>query len=349
METIVAPTSRGKYSILIAEGILSRAGDYIAQMLPGAKILIVTDANVAPFYLAPCLDSLTAAGLETSAVVLPPGETSKNLTVLEQLFNEFYKAGLTRADGVIALGGGVIGDITGFATAAYLRGINLFQAPTTLLAQVDSAIGGKTGIDMAFGKNMVGAFYPPKAVFVDPAALATLPPPCLAQGMAEVIKYGCILAKDLFIALENRAFKWDAVIHRCASLKAELAAEDEFDRGRRMLLNFGHTIGHALEKALNYQGISHGEAVSIGMIAALRIGEARGITPARIKERLLPLLDYWRLPTRLPVPAATIFDALRADKKRRGETIDFVFLKEIGLGIIQPVTLREITKTLKEA
>lgn len=310
--------------------------------------MIVTDTNVAPLYLKALQTSLDKSGIENQEILLPPGEESKNMFTLNRLYNAFSKGRITRADGIIALGGGVVGDLAGFAAATFMRGINLFLVPTTLLAQVDAAIGGKNGIDTAFGKNMLGTFYQPKAVLVDLETLNTLSPSARAQGMAEVIKYACILEKDLFLSLETGNYQLEKVITRCIAIKAGLVAEDEFDRAKRKLLNFGHTIGHALEKAMDYRGISHGRAVAIGMVTALQVGETLTLTPLHIRARLCPLLASMKLPTTLPIGIEKILPHLQSDKKRQGETIDFILLKDLGESFIQPLSFKKLELILKE-
>ncbi|HBK86315.1 MAG TPA: 3-dehydroquinate synthase [Firmicutes bacterium] len=348
MQTIQAKTSRGEYPILIGQGLIKSIGAIASGAWTGQKAMIVTDSNVAPLYLDSCRTSLLQAGIAVCATVIPAGEQSKNLKTLSELYTAFHGAGLSRTDGVVALGGGVVGDVAGFAAATYLRGLPLLQVPTTLLAQVDSAIGGKTGIDMPFGKNMVGAFYPPCAVAIDPETLKTLSPHHLAAGMAEVIKYGCILDAGLFAAIEDAAIDRQNIIQRCAGLKANVVARDEHDTGQRMLLNFGHTIGHAVEKATGFDRYSHGEAVAMGMVAAVRIGEALGVTSTGVQERLINVLEMWKLPVELPLPPAEVLPALSADKKQLGGKIHFVLLTEMGQALLHQLTIKELATIAAE-
>lgn len=348
MQTILAKSAQGEYPILIEPGLLNSIGDMASKAWLGNKAMIVTDSNVAPLYLESCCASLAQAGIEAHTEVVPCGEQSKNLVTLSQLYTAFHAAGLSRTDGVIALGGGMIGDLTGFAAATYLRGLPLMQVPTTLLAQVDAAIGGKTAIDMPFGKNMVGAFYPPRVVVIDSTTLTTLAPLHLAAGMAEVIKYGCILDAELFASIENASIEQQAIIQRCAHIKAAIVAQDEQDTGQRMLLNFGHTIGHAIEKATGFDRYTHGEAVAIGMVAAVRIGEALGITSTKVQERLIRVLNMWELPTELPLPPAEILSALSADKKQLGGKIHFVLVSAIGRALLYPITIKELAALITE-
>lgn len=341
-------TSRGQYPIYIGQGLLKGIGDTAGEAWSGIRAMIVSDSNAAPLYLDTCRTSLLAKGFEVSTAVVGAGESSKSPSVLAQLYQSFYSAGLTRTDGVIALGGGVVGDLAGFAAATFLRGIPLIQAPTTLLAQVDSAIGGKTGIDLAMGKNMVGAFYPPRAVVMDTDTLSTLPPRRRAEGMAEVIKYGCIGDAKLFATIENNAFTSEAGIPICIDIKASIVGRDEYDTGERLHLNFGHTIGHAVEKATGFTKYTHGEAVAMGMVAAVRIGEARGITAPGIVQRLTGALGTWDLPVELPIPAQEVLPALSADKKQLGDEIHFVFIKDIGQPHIYPISLQELSRIVEE-
>lgn len=347
MHTIMVKTSRGEYPINFGQGLLNSIGDTVGLAWPGKRTMIVTDSNVASLYLETCRTSLLDKGIEVSTAVVSAGESSKSPSGLSQLYQAFYSAGLTRTDGVVALGGGVVGDLAGFAAATYLRGIPLLQAPTTLLAQVDSAIGGKTGIDLPFGKNMVGAFHPPRAVVIDPSTLSTLPPHCWSQGMAEVIKYGCIRDSKLFASVGN-SFAKEVGIPLCVKIKANIVGQDEYDTGERLLLNFGHTIGHAVEKATGFGTYTHGEAVAMGMVAAVRIGEALGVTAPGVLQQLVRTLSIWNLPTELPIPAEKVLPALSADKKQLENKIHFVLLKEIGESQVHPITLQELSSVVKE-
>jgi len=342
--SIIVKTAQGEYPITIGKGVIKEIGDIVLRAWPGKKAIIVTDSNVAPLYLESCRAFLIEKGIETHAVVIPAGESSKSLATLTTLYDAFYTAGLSRTDGIIALGGGVVGDVAGFAAATYLRGVPLLQVPTTVLAQVDAAIGGKTGIDMPFGKNMVGAFYPPYAVVIDPDLLDTLAPRRLSEGIAEIIKYGCIKDAEFFEAIETGVCDWRGGIRRCVEIKAGIVERDEFDTGERMLLNFGHTIGHALEQVTGFERYTHGEAVAIGMVAALRIGEALGVTAPGTQRRVAQVLQVWSLPVELP-PATVdaIIHALGADKKRLGGKIHFVLVKEIGESLLYPMTIEELT------
>ncbi|HHY14536.1 MAG TPA: 3-dehydroquinate synthase [Firmicutes bacterium] len=348
VETIIVPSAQGEYPVMIGEGLLDKLGEIAAGAWPGKRAMIVTDSNVAALYLNACHASLSKEGFQVASAVIAPGEGSKNIQTLVDLYHAFQGAGLSRTDGVIALGGGVVGDLAGFAAATYLRGLALIQAPTTLLAQVDAAIGGKTGLDLPFGKNMVGAFYAPRAVVADLNTLQTLEPRRLAEGMAEVIKYGCILDEKLFVSLENGTPPLGELVGRCARLKAELVSQDERDLGERNLLNFGHTLGHALEQATGFIRYTHGEAVAAGMAAALKIGEKLGITVPDARSRLIPILGKWGLPTEITVPLERLLPALGCDKKRRGARIQFVLLRRIGQSLLHLLTIAELEHVLRE-
>ncbi|NLW88735.1 MAG: 3-dehydroquinate synthase [Clostridiaceae bacterium] len=330
MPDIMANTNNGNYPIFIQSGKLDRLGEIAASCVKGRKAFVVTDSNVAPLYLVRAVDALKKEGFSTPSCTVPAGESSKSRDILFMLFEQFNAAGVSRADVIVALGGGVIGDLTGFAAASYMRGCPFIQVPTTLLAQVDSSIGGKTGIDLPFGKNLVGAFYQPRAVLIDPSVLSTLTRSVTAEGMAEVIKYGCIRDRLLFESIEKGMSDLEWMIERCVRIKTTVVQNDEYDTGERMLLNFGHTIGHAIEKVSGYSGISHGEAVAIGMVYAAKTGESFGHTEKGTAERIRKLLKKWQLPVQTHIPVEEIFDAMMSDKKRLTGKFFFVFLSRIG-------------------
>ncbi|MGI5869905.1 MAG: 3-dehydroquinate synthase [Kiritimatiellia bacterium] len=343
-------SSRGDSRIVVCNGAFAGLGGRAAEAVAGRRACVVTDAHVAGHHLEPALASLRAAGFVAESVVVPAGETSKSVDGLVSLWHAFNDCGLTRADLVVALGGGVVGDLAGFAAATYLRGVAIVQVPTTLLAQVDSSVGGKTGIDLPFGKNLAGAFHQPAVVVVDPLLLGTLPRNRFAEGMAEVVKYGCIADAGLFADLDafadspGDAEALLAIIQRCVQIKADVVNRDALDTGERMLLNFGHTVGHAIEKAMGYGAIAHGEAVAIGMVAAARLGEALGETPDGTAARLEALLKRFALPTTTTFTAADLFATMLADKKRLGKQIHFILLERIGRAVrrpFEPAALRQ--------
>lgn len=335
-------TSRGESRIVVGNGLLAQVGAIAAEAVMGRRVLIVTDENVRPLYLAPVEASLVASGFSVESMTVPPGETSKSVEHLTALWSAFNAFGLTRSDLVVALGGGVVGDLAGFAAATYLRGCAIIQVPTTLLAQVDSSIGGKTGIDLPFGKNLAGAFHQPKVIVADPRVLLTLPDFRFAEGMAEVVKYGCIYDEALFARIEAFADHLDdegerfAIITRCMQLKADVVNRDVLDTGERMILNFGHTVGHAIEHTMGYGRISHGEAVAIGMVVATRIGERVGRTPAGTTDRLATLLKRLSLPIATELTVDDIFQTLLSDKKKLANAIHFILLERVGHAVRMP-------------
>ncbi|MCL1888198.1 MAG: 3-dehydroquinate synthase [Kiritimatiellaeota bacterium] len=327
--------------ILIHDHALDQLGAATANILAGRRAFIVTDENVAPLYLERAARSLADAGFAVAEKIFPAGEAAKSSQNLFALWEAFHAHGITRADAVVALGGGVIGDLAGFAAATWLRGCPVVQVPTTLLAQVDSSIGGKTGIDLPFGKNLAGAFHQPSLTLMDPALLATLPKKEYANGMAEVVKYGCIADAALFDATEN-------FIPRCVEIKREIVSRDERDTGERMVLNFGHTIGHAIEKLSGYE-TAHGEAVAVGMAMAARVGERHGVTPSGTADKIAARLKACGLPTEVPYPAGELFNALLSDKKNLAGKIHFILLEKIGKAVVAPFEPEKLHAFMREA
>lgn len=349
MPQIMANTNNGNYPIHIRTGALAQLGDIAADCVKGKKVFVVTDSNVAELYLEKAVKSLKASGFSVKSCTIPAGEPSKSQEMLFLLYAQLHDAGITRTDLIIALGGGVVGDLTGFAAATYLRGVPLVQVPTTLLAQVDSAIGGKTGIDMPFGKNLVGSFYQPKAVVIDPGVLSTLSRARMAEGMAEVIKYGCIRDEVLFENIEGGTFDLEWILERCIRIKTTVVQNDEFDTGERMLLNFGHTLGHAVEKVTGYTRLTHGEAVAVGMVYASVLGENEGITPAGTTDRIRAVLLRWKLPISTDLDVDEIFTAMLSDKKKLSGKIYYVFLKKIGDAAAYPLKAEDLKPKLEKA
>ncbi|MCI8537339.1 MAG: 3-dehydroquinate synthase [Oscillospiraceae bacterium] len=325
------------YDILIERSLLDQAGAHCKTVLPKArKLFIVTDSNVGPLYGQRVLDSLSGAGFQTTLYTIPAGEQSKNPAQLAELWESMMAFGLTRTDAVAALGGGVVGDLTGFAAATVLRGVDFVQIPTTLLAQVDSSVGGKVAVDLSAGKNLAGAFWQPKLVLMDPETLNTLPLPTFMEGMAEVIKYGCILNSVFFRFLEIRPSRRqimeeiEHVLYVCCNLKRSVVVEDERDTGLRMLLNFGHTLGHAYELAGHYTEWSHGEAVAAGMCVAAQLGVRLGVTPAGVPERIADICASFGLPTAISCTMEDYAAAVGLDKKGAGADISLILLEQIG-------------------
>ena len=343
--TVSVPGQESRYDIHIGHGLLAAAAPLFAPYR-GRRAMIVADEHTAPLYAGVLLAQLEAAGVSAGLTTLPAGETTKCPEQLSRLYDAFLDAHLTRADLVIALGGGVIGDITGYAACTYLRGVHFVQVPTTLLAQVDSSVGGKVAVNHPRGKNLLGAFYQPELVLVDCDTLKTLDARQVGAGLGEVIKYGCIYDRALFERLESLSTRerlmpvLDEVIARCCAIKAEYVRLDPHDHGVRMQLNFGHTLAHALENAMGYGTLLHGEAVSIGMVAAARWGETLGITPAGTAERIRAVLEGYELMTEVPagLSAQALAATMALDKKAEGSTVRTVLLTEIGQCTGVPLT-----------
>ena len=311
---------KNSYPIYIENDILNDAGKYVSEVFSGKRIMVVSDDNVYPLYGQKLKASLSGQ-FEYHSLVLPHGEATKSFESLPEIYSALLKARLSRSDLVIALGGGVIGDLAGFAAASYLRGVKFIQIPTSLLAQVDSSVGGKVAVDLPQGKNLVGAFYQPALVLIDPLVLRTLPERFINDGMGEVIKYGCIKDKELFARLEaHHSFEdlkeeLPSVIQRCVDIKRVVVEEDQFDTGERMLLNFGHTLAHTLEQYYHYERESHGEAVSIGMYQITKLAEEKGLTPSGEAERIRKVLTAYGLPFECGLPMDALTEAITLDKK----------------------------------
>lgn len=337
MRTITVHTARA-YDILAGRGLLAQAGGLCRQVNRGGRALIVTDSHVGPLYAAPLQRSLEEGGYTAGTFVFPAGEQSKRLDTVAQIYARLAEDGFTRSDLIVALGGGVTGDMAGFAAATWLRGIDFVQIPTSLLALVDSSVGGKTGVDVPAGKNLVGAFWQPVRVIADPDLLATLPPAFFTDGMAEVIKAACIRDAALFAALEAggplEGERLEAVIARCIEIKRDVVERDEKEAGERKLLNFGHTWGHALEKYYRYSELTHGCAVAVGMAVAAAAGERHALTAAGTAARVRGVLARWGLPDADPAPRQEVLPGAMNDKKRDGAQLDLVLLREIGNGVI---------------
>ena len=337
MNTLTVALPGREYEIAIQRGLLSQAGERIRAVLPRARRLaVVTDTNVGPLYYNKVKAGLERAGFELGLFSLPAGEKSKNAAQLSQLWEGFMDFGLTRTDGVVALGGGVVGDLAGFAAATILRGVAFVQIPTSLLAQVDSSVGGKVAVDLEHGKNLAGAFYQPRLVLMDPDARDTLPLPVFMDGMAEVVKYGCIRDAGFFEFLTARPSRpqlmadIEHILYTCCDIKREVVTEDELDTGLRMILNFGHTLGHAYELAGHYTEWSHGQAVAAGMCAAAKLGAALGVTPPDVPGRVEDALASLGLPTAISCSVGDYAAAVGLDKKGAGADITLILLDKIG-------------------
>jgi 3-dehydroquinate synthase len=335
MKQLLVKVKDKDYPIYIENHILEHAGEYVSQKFHGKKIMIVSDDHVFPIYGEKVIQSLKGQ-YECHSLVIPHGEPSKNIQMLPKLYSAFLEANLVRSDLIIALGGGVIGDLTGFAAASYLRGVKLIQIPTSLLAQVDSSVGGKVAVDLPEGKNLVGAFYHPEMVLIDPTVLDTLPERYLCDGMGEVIKYGCIEDVTLHQMLldaggyEGLKEQMTEIIYRCVDCKRRVVEEDEHDLGKRMILNFGHTLAHTIEQQYHYERESHGEAVAIGMYQITRLAEEKGLTEAGCAEQIRKLLEMYHLPWECHTEAEKLLDAITRDKKNLNGHLNVVLLHSLG-------------------
>ncbi len=354
MKTLNVNLPGRSYDILMERGLLSRAGELCRAALPKAsRLFVVTDSTVGPLYLNRIIPALENTGFETAVCEIPAGEASKCVEQLSRLWECMMDFGLTRTDAVVALGGGVVGDLAGFAAATILRGVDFVQIPTTLLAQVDSSVGGKVAIDLQHGKNLAGAFWQPRLVLMDPAVLGTLDDKTFADGMAEVIKYGCIRDAAFLFWLEQHPSRQEImadiehVLYTCCDIKRSVVVEDERDTGARMVLNFGHTLGHAYELAGHYQTWTHGQAVAAGMVKAAELGVAMGITPAGLPERIGVLLGCFGLPVFIPCTHADYAAAIGLDKKGAGDSISVILLEEAGRAAAHPMPKAKLLEELK--
>lgn len=353
MKTLAVNTSR-PYEIKIGRGSLEQAGVLCRQAIPNArKLTIVTDSRVLPLYLARTADSLEQIGFQIQCLTVPAGEASKSAEQLVILWEKMMAFGMTRTDAVVALGGGVVGDLAGFAAATLLRGVDYVQIPTTLLSQVDSSVGGKVAIDLRAGKNLAGAFWQPSLVIIDPGCLDTLPDRTFSDGMAEVIKYGCILDRKLFELLNRCGSRVRVmerivdVVYTCCDLKRRVVVEDERDTGLRQLLNFGHTVGHAFELAGHYETWTHGQGVAAGMNWAAQLGVELGVTPPETVECIQELLKKFDLPLDIPCPWETMTEAVGLDKKNAGDHISLIVLEKLGQAVHRKMARDELLGLLK--
>ncbi len=339
MQKITVKGERG-YDILLSAGIVKEAGSYIRGVTKATRAIVISDSNVFPIYGETVLASLRDNGFEVSSFTFAAGEEAKTADTVLSMTKAMSEAELTRADIAVALGGGVTGDMVGFASAIYLRGIDFIQIPTTLLSQVDSSVGGKTGCDTDFGKNLLGAFHNPSLVLVDTDTLKTLPEHYMRDGMGEVIKYGCIKSKSLFeklVACDNFSDIIQEVIYECIDIKREIVENDFTEKGERMLLNFGHTLAHAIEKHYNYKKISHGQAVGIGMYAITVAAEKENLTEKSSAEKIRVALEKYGLPLSCEVKAAELTTLMTRDKKRCGNSLNLVLLHTIGNSYVKAV------------
>ena len=334
MKKINLTHSNGSYDIYIGENLIETAGDYIEELNlnPKTKFCIVSDDIVYPLYGGIVKNSVEKKGFAVKYFVFKNGESQKNLSVISEIYNFLCENKFDRNDYLIALGGGVVGDMTGFAAATYLRGIKFIQIATTLLAQVDSSVGGKTGVNLSHGKNLVGAFYQPQLVLCDTGVLKTLPEDIYADGMAEAIKHGFIKSVGLFDSLMNKTISVIDMVYENIKIKADVVISDEFETGERAVLNFGHTIGHAVEKYYNFSKFSHGQSVALGMVYEAKISHILNLCEYDVVEKIIKILNLYSLPVNIgeKIDNKILADICCGDKKSENDFIKFVLLEDIG-------------------
>lgn len=349
MRSVTVKTS-ATYEVLIGSGLLQKAGEAVKKVISPCKAAIVTDSTVVHLYEETVRKSLTEAGFSVCTFVFPAGEASKNIHTLSHLLEFLAQEEMTRTDLIVALGGGVTGDLAGFGAAVYLRGIPFVQIPTTFLAAIDSSVGGKTAVDLEAGKNLAGAFYQPKLVLCDTDVLQTLPEVVFADGIAEALKYGVLGDAALFEKIAGGDFRQDLeeIIETCVSMKRDVVEEDEFDTGKRQLLNLGHTFGHAIEQKSHFQ-MTHGHAVAIGMHLIAKAAEAKGIAEKGTAAAIAKALEQNQLPKETEFSPAEVAEGTLRDKKRRGGTISFVFPKKIGDCEIVKIPVEEVEALARTA
>ena len=342
MNRILISTDK-PYDVIIRRGLLSDVGELVSETRNPCSAAIVTDDIVDRLYGGIVAESLSAAGYKVSRFAFPNGETSKNLNTFERILSFFAASDITRSDLVIALGGGVVGDLAGFAAASYMRGIDFVQIPTTLLAAIDSSVGGKTGLNLSAGKNLCGAFHQPRRVIVDCDTFNTLASERFADGAAEAIKYGVISDHALFDKMKFGAAAdiIDGIVARCVEIKRDFVIEDEHDYGRRRLLNLGHTFGHAIERLSNYE-ITHGHAVGIGMLIAAAAAKTLGVSPENCAPAITAALEANNLPTKTMYGAEPLAAAMMNDKKRDSSSISLILPLEIGRCVIRELPVSEL-------
>jgi len=338
------------YDVLVGKNLLKNLGSLLFSVLKKhCKLAIISDSNVWPYYGKNIEKNLSESGFEVIKYVFPAGESSKNAETYLNIVNFLAENQITRSDAIIALGGGVTGDMSGFAAATFLRGIRFIQIPTSLLAMVDSSVGGKTAIDLQKGKNLLGAFYQPELVICDLETLSTLPEPIFIDGCAEIIKYGVLYDAALFEHLREFGLKFNReyVISRCIELKSFVVNQDEFDTGARQKLNLGHTIGHAVELQSNYT-LSHGQAVAIGMSIVSKAGSMYGFCSTQTALKIKELLAAFRLPTTTEYSSSQLFSTALSDKKRTGQTINLIIPNTIGNCTIEATPIDHLETFIKE-
>ncbi|WP_317303504.1 3-dehydroquinate synthase [Acidaminococcus timonensis] len=353
MEKIFVDLGKKSYDIEIAVHSFPEMGQKIRALSKADKVAIITDHTVDALYGPQLQQQLETQGFSVRRLVMEAGEDHKNLETFGRMVRACADFGMTRSDLVITLGGGVPGDLGGFVAASFLRGVAFIQVPTTLLAQIDSSVGGKVAVDLPEGKNLVGAFYQPKGVLMDPELLRSLDPRYLHDGLAEVIKCATFGDPDLFAALEQWSTDEDILHHvteisaACCRLKVKVVEEDERDVGARMVLNFGHTIGHAVERYYHYEKYTHGEGVAIGMVRLTRNTEKLGLTRPGTADRIQRLLARYHIPTEDPIPDSAILEGIQMDKKKRGNQITLVIVPEIGKSLLKKVAFADLEPYVK--
>lgn len=343
-----------KYDILIEKGIIQNIGQEIKKIYTGINIAVVTDKNIYSLYGNILKDSLTNYDFHPNFIVVNPGEKSKSINVLENIYSKLIEFNITRGDMIITFGGGVVGDLGGFAASTYLRGIDYVQIPTSLLAQIDSSIGGKVAVNIKQGKNLIGSFYQPKKVFIDSNLLNTLPVEFIKDGLGEVIKYACIKSPDLYellmtITSTEELFKnIDKIILDCCNIKKNIIEQDELDTGIRMILNFGHTLGHSIETYYNYEKYTHGEAVALGMYYITQKSEALGYTELGTSDKIKKVLLNFNIDYNFPnVDMDYISKTICKDKKNISGNINLILLKKIGEAFIDQTPITNIYNFLQ--
>ena len=350
MKTVKVNLGKDSYQIEMERGLLNQVGNKIKGMTKAEKIAVITDDHVQRIYGEKIRQVLKGAGFDVKVIAIPAGESSKNLHILGDVLEAMSGFDMSRSDALVTLSGGVPGDLGGFAAASYMRGIPFFQIPTTILAQIDSSVGGKVAVDLPSGKNLAGAFYQPKGVFIDPDLLHTLPQRYVHDGLAEAVKYGCIGDRELFELFEHIKSQEDLeknieeIILRSILQKTRLVEEDQFDNGSRQLLNVGHTIGHAIERYFHYSTFTHGEGVAIGMCLLSEQTEKLGLTAKGSTRRLINVLHKLSLPTSINVSAEELIPQIMHDKKRRGKEITLVVMDTIGKASLLKVPTDELGK-----
>ena len=338
--TVNVDLGHKSYPILIGSDLLSKLSDYLLDYQLTDEIYIITDDNVHKLYASKALERLEANGLQAKIFTVPPGESSKSLTIANELYTQLLKTNASRKSTIVALGGGVVGDLAGFVAATFMRGVKFVQVPTTILSDVDSSVGGKVGVNHDLGKNLIGAFYHPEFVLMDPHVLTTLPERDIISGFAEIVKYGFIWDNNLYSLIKDNLpqlfslsdYKGlENILMRCCEIKSEIVRQDEKEMGLRAILNFGHTIGHAIENAVEYESLLHGEAIIYGMRGALFLSMIKGLASKEIVKNGLKLLSHFNIPV-IPkqVDVDKIIEAMSRDKKRSKDGQLWILIKDIG-------------------